>query len=143
MIAFSFTIHLFCFSRFFLVGSGNASALFLFLAPVYVLLRWFFVCMNFRLKVCLVFDIYCISFFSFRMCGLVRFWVKILTNCVFYRITFKRIIVNKSTEKFSGLPYVMTLLNCLLSAWWASFCFQSTTFHIITYILTRAVFQGV
>lgn len=35
------------------------------------------------------------------------------------RITFKRIIVNRSTEKFSGIPYVMTLLNCLLSAWWA------------------------
>lgn len=33
-------------------------------------------------------------------------------------ITFKRIIVNKSTEKFSGIPYVMTLLNCLLSAWY-------------------------
>ncbi|XP_010270426.1 PREDICTED: bidirectional sugar transporter SWEET1-like isoform X2 [Nelumbo nucifera] len=28
------------------------------------------------------------------------------------------IIKNKSTEKFSGLPYVMTLLNCLLSAWY-------------------------
>ncbi|KAK7282648.1 hypothetical protein RIF29_11590 [Crotalaria pallida] len=33
-------------------------------------------------------------------------------------ITFKRIIANKSTEKFSGIPYVMTLLNCLLSAWY-------------------------
>lgn len=33
-------------------------------------------------------------------------------------ITFKRIVVNKSTEKFSGIPYVMTLLNCLLSAWY-------------------------
>ncbi|XP_004502575.1 bidirectional sugar transporter SWEET1-like [Cicer arietinum] len=33
-------------------------------------------------------------------------------------ITFKRIIVNRSTEKFSGIPYVMTLLNCLLSAWY-------------------------
>ncbi|MED6136859.1 Bidirectional sugar transporter sweet1, variant 2 [Stylosanthes scabra] len=33
-------------------------------------------------------------------------------------ITFKRIICNKSTEKFSGVPYVMTLLNCLLSAWY-------------------------
>ncbi|XP_061348161.1 bidirectional sugar transporter SWEET1-like [Gastrolobium bilobum] len=33
-------------------------------------------------------------------------------------ITFKRIIINKSTEKFSGIPYVMTLLNCLLSAWY-------------------------
>ncbi|GMY06551.1 bidirectional sugar transporter SWEET1 [Fagus crenata] len=33
-------------------------------------------------------------------------------------ITFKRIIQHKSTEKFSGIPYVMTLLNCLLSAWY-------------------------
>ncbi|KAK9269857.1 hypothetical protein L1049_025430 [Liquidambar formosana] len=33
-------------------------------------------------------------------------------------ITFKRIIRNKSTEQFSGIPYVMTLLNCLLSAWY-------------------------
>lgn len=33
-------------------------------------------------------------------------------------ITFKRIIRSKSTEDFSGIPYVMTLLNCLLSAWY-------------------------
>ncbi|KAK7320901.1 hypothetical protein VNO77_30828 [Canavalia gladiata] len=33
-------------------------------------------------------------------------------------ITFKRVITNKSTEKFSGVPYPMTLLNCLLSAWY-------------------------
>ncbi|KAE9621439.1 putative SWEET sugar transporter [Lupinus albus] len=33
-------------------------------------------------------------------------------------VTFKRIITNKSTEKFSGIPYNMTLLNCLLSAWY-------------------------
>ncbi|XP_057449176.1 bidirectional sugar transporter SWEET1-like [Lotus japonicus] len=33
-------------------------------------------------------------------------------------ITFKRIITNRSTEEFSGFPYVMTLLNCLLSAWY-------------------------
>ncbi|XP_059631672.1 bidirectional sugar transporter SWEET1-like [Cornus florida] len=33
-------------------------------------------------------------------------------------ITFKRIILKKSTEQFSGVPYVMTLLNCLLSAWY-------------------------
>lgn len=33
-------------------------------------------------------------------------------------ITFKRILRNKSTEQFSGLPYVMTMLNCLLSAWY-------------------------
>ncbi|KAL8485332.1 hypothetical protein ACS0TY_027580 [Phlomoides rotata] len=33
-------------------------------------------------------------------------------------ITFKRIVQKKSTEQFSGIPYVMTLLNCLLSAWY-------------------------
>lgn len=33
-------------------------------------------------------------------------------------ITFKRIIRSKSIEQFSGIPYVMTLLNCLLSAWY-------------------------
>lgn len=33
-------------------------------------------------------------------------------------VTFKRVLKNKSTEQFSGIPYVMTLLNCLLSAWY-------------------------
>ncbi|PKI57472.1 hypothetical protein CRG98_022123 [Punica granatum] len=33
-------------------------------------------------------------------------------------ITFKRILSRRSTEDFSGIPYVMTLLNCLLSAWY-------------------------
>ncbi|XP_071737801.1 bidirectional sugar transporter SWEET1-like [Rutidosis leptorrhynchoides] len=33
-------------------------------------------------------------------------------------ITFNRIRKNKSTEQFSGIPYPMTLLNCLLSAWY-------------------------
>ncbi|KAL8134377.1 hypothetical protein AgCh_009414 [Apium graveolens] len=35
-----------------------------------------------------------------------------------YRVTFKRIILNKSTEQFSGIPYLMTMLNCALSAWY-------------------------
>ncbi|KAJ6953115.1 nodulin MtN3 family protein [Populus alba x Populus x berolinensis] len=35
-------------------------------------------------------------------------------------ITFRRIIRSKSTELFSGIPYVMTMLNCLLSAWCGS-----------------------
>ncbi|KAI3464610.1 hypothetical protein Pfo_021273 [Paulownia fortunei] len=34
------------------------------------------------------------------------------------RITFKRIVKKRSTEHFSGIPYVMTMLNCLLSAWY-------------------------
>lgn len=33
-------------------------------------------------------------------------------------ITFWRIIKIKSTEQFSGVPYVSCLLNCLLSAWY-------------------------
>ncbi|KAJ0969442.1 hypothetical protein J5N97_022319 [Dioscorea zingiberensis] len=32
--------------------------------------------------------------------------------------TFRRIIKKKTTEDFSGVPYNMTLLNCLLSAWY-------------------------
>ncbi|KAL5232034.1 hypothetical protein ABZP36_030810 [Zizania latifolia] len=32
--------------------------------------------------------------------------------------TFWRIIRRKSTEDFSGVPYNMTLINCLLSAWY-------------------------
>ncbi|XP_074573666.1 bidirectional sugar transporter SWEET1b-like [Curcuma longa] len=33
-------------------------------------------------------------------------------------VTFQRIIRSRSTEDFSGVPYNMTLLNCLLSAWY-------------------------
>ncbi|KAG6491628.1 bidirectional sugar transporter SWEET1a-like [Zingiber officinale] len=33
-------------------------------------------------------------------------------------VTFRRIIKKRSTEDFSGVPYTMTLLNCLLSAWY-------------------------
>ncbi|XP_020255121.1 bidirectional sugar transporter SWEET1a-like isoform X2 [Asparagus officinalis] len=33
-------------------------------------------------------------------------------------VTFRRIIKRKSTEVFSGIPYNMTMLNCLLSAWY-------------------------
>ncbi|KAK8917010.1 Bidirectional sugar transporter SWEET2a [Platanthera zijinensis] len=32
--------------------------------------------------------------------------------------TFKRIIENKSTEQFSGLPYIYSLLNCLICSWY-------------------------
>ncbi|XP_038984247.1 bidirectional sugar transporter SWEET1a-like [Phoenix dactylifera] len=33
-------------------------------------------------------------------------------------VTFRRIIKKKLIEDFSGVPYNMTLLNCLLSAWY-------------------------
>ncbi|KAH7682506.1 solute carrier family 50 (sugar transporter) protein [Dioscorea alata] len=32
--------------------------------------------------------------------------------------TFRRICQNKSTEQFSGLPYVYSLLNCLIVLWY-------------------------
>ncbi|XP_039144125.1 bidirectional sugar transporter SWEET2a isoform X1 [Dioscorea cayenensis subsp. rotundata] len=32
--------------------------------------------------------------------------------------TFRRIIGNKSTEQFSGLPYIYSLLNCLIVLWY-------------------------
>ncbi|KAG2684895.1 hypothetical protein I3760_10G097200 [Carya illinoinensis] len=32
--------------------------------------------------------------------------------------TFKRIVRNKSTEQFSGLPYIYALLNCLICLWY-------------------------
>ncbi|KAF6170543.1 hypothetical protein GIB67_031951 [Kingdonia uniflora] len=33
-------------------------------------------------------------------------------------ITFQRIIKTKSTEKFSCVPYIISLLTCLISAWY-------------------------
>ncbi|KAI3442668.1 Bidirectional sugar transporter SWEET [Psidium guajava] len=33
-------------------------------------------------------------------------------------VTFKRIISSRSTEQFSGIPYVMTFLNCIIVAWY-------------------------
>ncbi|CAN4082142.1 unnamed protein product [Withania somnifera] len=34
--------------------------------------------------------------------------------------TFRRIIRSKSTEQFSGLPYICTLLNCLICLWYGT-----------------------
>ncbi|XP_047318684.1 bidirectional sugar transporter SWEET2a-like [Impatiens glandulifera] len=32
--------------------------------------------------------------------------------------TFRRIVRNKSTEQFSGLPYIYALMNCLICLWY-------------------------
>lgn len=37
---------------------------------------------------------------------------------LFPRPTFKRIVRNRSTEQFSGLPYIYALLNCLICLWY-------------------------
>ncbi|XP_010260494.1 PREDICTED: bidirectional sugar transporter SWEET1-like [Nelumbo nucifera] len=55
---------------------------------------------------------------------ILRFFIGVFGNAVALflflapAITFRRIVKSRSTEKFSGIPYVMTLLNCLLSAWY-------------------------
>ena len=56
-----------------------------------------------------------------------------MNNFVTYcRITFWRIIKSKSTEQFSGIPYAMTLLNCLLSAWYIIYA---------SYFINRVLFN--
>ncbi|KAF9612344.1 hypothetical protein IFM89_039062 [Coptis chinensis] len=57
-------------------------------------------------------------FISFLHRVIIFFQITRLHVFVSYRITFRRIVRSKSTEQFSGVPYVMTLLNCLLSAWY-------------------------
>ncbi|KAI3783648.1 hypothetical protein L1987_42734 [Smallanthus sonchifolius] len=58
-------------------------------------------------------------------------------------ITFQRIITNRSTEEFSGVPYPMTLLNCLLSAWYG-LPFVSENNALVTVINgAGAVIEGV
>ncbi|CAK9134247.1 unnamed protein product [Ilex paraguariensis] len=57
-----------------------------------------------------VFHLLCFLLFTGDAFGLLLFLAPM--------VTFKRIIMNKSTEQFSGIPYVMTLLNCLLSFWY-------------------------
>lgn len=58
-------------------------------------------------------------------------------------ITFKRIIQNRSTEQFSGLPYVMTLLNCLLSAWYGLPFVSPNNLLVSTVNGTGAVIEGI
>ncbi|KAL0534441.1 hypothetical protein IC582_028732 [Cucumis melo] len=36
------------------------------------------------------------------------------------RDTFRRVIRNKTTEQFSGLPYIYALLNCLICLWYGT-----------------------
>ncbi|XP_021771668.1 bidirectional sugar transporter SWEET1-like [Chenopodium quinoa] len=58
-------------------------------------------------------------------------------------VTFKRIIKNKSTEQFSGVPYVMTLLNNLLSAWYGLPFVSPNNVLVTTINGTGAVIESV
>ncbi|XP_074263699.1 bidirectional sugar transporter SWEET1-like [Silene latifolia] len=58
-------------------------------------------------------------------------------------VTFKRIIKHKSTEQFSGIPYVMTLLNNLLSAWYGLPFVSPNNILVTTINGTGAVIESV
>lgn len=55
--------------------------------------------------------------------------------------TFKRIAQNRSTEQFSGLPYVYSLLNCLICFWYGLPCVSKGVILVSTVNAFGAVFQ--
>ncbi|GAB4827106.1 Bidirectional sugar transporter SWEET2a [Ancistrocladus abbreviatus] len=55
--------------------------------------------------------------------------------------TFKRIIRNKSTEQFSGLPYIYSLLNCLICLWYGMPLISPGIILVATVNSVGAVFQ--
>lgn len=55
--------------------------------------------------------------------------------------TFRRIIRNRSTEQFSGIPYIYALLNCLICAWYGCPFISYDNFLITTVNSVGAVFQ--
>ncbi|CAL2252106.1 unnamed protein product [Prunus armeniaca] len=55
--------------------------------------------------------------------------------------TFKRIIRNKSTEQFSGLPYIYALLNCLICLWYGMPVVKTGIILVATVNSFGAVFQ--
>ncbi|KAL6536670.1 hypothetical protein OROMI_026251 [Orobanche minor] len=55
--------------------------------------------------------------------------------------TFRRIIRNESTEQFSGLPYIYTLLNCLITAWYGLPMVSSANLLVTTVNSVGGIFQ--
>lgn len=55
--------------------------------------------------------------------------------------TFRRIIRNKSTEQFSGLPYIYALLNCLICTWYGTPLVSSNNLLVMTVNSVGAIFQ--
>lgn len=55
--------------------------------------------------------------------------------------TFRRIIRNESTEQFSGLPYIYTLLNCLITAWYGLPVVSNDNLLVTTVNSIGGVFQ--
>lgn len=57
------------------------------------------------------------------------------------RPTFRRIIRNRSTEQFSGLPYIYALLNCLICLWYGTPLISNDNVMVVTVNSIGAVFQ--
>lgn len=57
------------------------------------------------------------------------------------RPTFKRIVRNKSTEQFSGLPYLYSLLNCLICMWYGLPFISYGVLLVVTVNSIGAAFQ--
>ncbi|QCE10211.1 bidirectional sugar transporter SWEET2-like [Vigna unguiculata] len=55
--------------------------------------------------------------------------------------TFRRIIRNGSTEMFSGLPYIYSLLNCLICMWYGTPLISTDNLLVTTVNSIGAVFQ--
>ncbi|KAF9620602.1 hypothetical protein IFM89_013628 [Coptis chinensis] len=55
--------------------------------------------------------------------------------------TFRRILTNRSTEQFSGLPYVYSLLNCLICLWYGMPIVSHGVILVATVNSIGAVFQ--
>lgn len=57
------------------------------------------------------------------------------------RPTFRRIVRNKSTEDFSVLPYIYSLLNCLICLWYGLPWVSHDVILIATVNSIGAIFQ--
>ncbi|XP_059669364.1 bidirectional sugar transporter SWEET2a-like [Cornus florida] len=55
--------------------------------------------------------------------------------------TFQRIIRNRSTEQFSGLPYIYALLNCLICLWYGMPIVSPGIILVATVNSVGAIFQ--
>ncbi|XP_010502075.1 PREDICTED: bidirectional sugar transporter SWEET2 [Camelina sativa] len=55
--------------------------------------------------------------------------------------TFRRIMRNKSTEQFSGLPYIYALVNCLICLWYGTPFISHSNTMLMTVNSVGATFQ--
>lgn len=102
---------------------------------------------------CLCFWVVCVSHVSFIMdFEELLMWEEFLFICVhsvtpvlllICRPTFRRIIRNGSTEMFSGLPYIYSLLNCLICMWYGTPLISADNLLITTVNSIGAIFQFV